>query len=185
VLLRNPASGNNIIIYFEKDGEWFVLKLQPGLDSIQEHYDVLSKIVSTFAFTAKEGIKVPTEYELLKDIDRWQVTYQLKSDTYSSQYLQCADGRKGTSAQDYLFGLNSDGFGEPPGDIDTPYRKVVQVLEDNGWTECGIPQSQQDPTNGTKYVFIKNNKLIGISKHYSMGVGNSLTILIQYSGRTA
>jgi len=42
-------------------------------------------------------------------------------------------GEKALVRRTICFGLNSDGFGEPPGDIDTPYRKVVQVLEDNGW----------------------------------------------------
>jgi len=42
------------------------VKLQPGLDSIQEHYDVLSKLFRPLLFTAKEGIKVPTEYECLR-----------------------------------------------------------------------------------------------------------------------
>ncbi len=177
-LLSHPKFGNDKIIYLLKDNEWFVISFSS--DEEADSLQLFNQIISTFAFTKAQANQAPAEYSLLKNIDKWALTYQLKSTAYSDVSMACTDGRKGNTSIGYMFNMSSDGFGEPPGDIDTPFNQVVQVLTENGWTDCGIPVKQQDPSNGTNRIFIKNNKLIGIFKHYSMGVGNSLRVAIQY-----
>lgn len=180
---ENPTTSNERIIYLEKDNEWFLFFLRPDQKNIRESYALLDKIIATFAFTAKEGNNPPAEYSLLKDISDWELSYQVKNNDYNALNLVCADGRKGNTSKDYLFSMGTHGDTQGrtnPGDIDIPFAKVVSTLKNNGWTDCGIPTEKQDPTNGNKYVFIKNNKLIGINKYYSMGTGNGLGVLIQY-----
>ena len=176
--LINKKYGDDRIIYVQKENEWYVFELYPGTKDKTEAYATLEKIVSTFKFTTAQTPAAPSAYQLFKDIDKWKVSYQNKN--YNSQMV-CVDGRKGDTSKGYTFSMNSNGYGEPPGDIDTPYGKVITTLQNNGWVECGVPKDQQDPSNkGYNQVFIKNNKLIGVFTYYSMGTGNSLSVSIQY-----
>jgi len=176
--LVDKKYGDDRIIYVQKDNEWFVFELYPGTNDKTQAYDTLEKIVSTFEFTSAHAQVAPIEYQLLKDIDKWQVSYQ---DRHYNSLMVCADGRKGSISKPYTFSMFSNGYGEPPGDIDTPYGKVITTLQNNGWAECGKPKNQQDPSNkGYDQMFIKDGKLIGVSTHYSMGTGNSLGVYIQY-----
>ncbi len=177
-MLNNPRYGNDKYIYLQKDGEWFVFHLLPGLKNFEENYALLDKILATFAFTAREASQAPAEYNFLKDIDSWEVAYQIKSNKIEA--FTCADGRNGSTSNGYLFSMGSQGYGEAPGDINTPYAKVVTALQKKGWIKCSIPESQQDPTGGTYNVYIKDNRLIKVAKSYSMGTGNYLGVLIQY-----
>jgi len=178
VELKDKKYGDDRIIYIQKDNEWFVFELNPGTNNKTQAYETLEKIVSTFEFTTAQAQTAPTRYQLFKDIDTWQINYQ---DRYYNSSMVCADGRKGSRSKPYTFSMFSNGYGDPPGDIDTPYGKVITTLQDNGWVECGKPKDQQDPSNkGYNQVFIKDGELIGVSTHYSMGTGNSLSVYIQY-----
>jgi len=176
--LVNKTYGDDRIIYFQKENEWYVFELYPGTKNKTEAYATLEKIVSTFKFTSAQTPTAPSAYQLFKDIDEWELSYQNKN--YNS-LMVCADGSKGDTSKGYTFGMNSNGYGDPPGDIDTPYQKVVNALKDNGWQQCkAIGQTELQDTQGTSEVFIKSNKLIGIFRHYSMGIGNLLWVSIQY-----
>mgnify|MGYP001619515892 CR=1 FL=1 len=178
VELKDRKFGDDRIIYVQKDNEWFVFELNPGINNKIQAYETLEKIVSTFEFISAKAQIPPSEYQLLKDIDKWQVSYQ---DRHYNSLMVCADERKGSLSKPYTFSMFSNGYGESPGDIDTPYGKVITTLQNNGWVECGKPKNQQDPSNkGYDQIFIKNDKLIGVSTHYSMGTGNSLSAYIQY-----
>ena len=178
VELKDKKDGDDRIIFLQKDNEWFVFELNPGTNDKTQAYETLEKIVSTFEFISAQPQIPPSEYQLFKAIDTWQVSYQ---DRYFNSLMVCADGRKGSKAKPYTFSIFSNGYGDPPGDIDTPYDKVIATLKNNGWVECGKPKNQQDPSSkGYDQVFIKDGELIGISTHYSMGTGNSLSVYIQY-----
>jgi hypothetical protein len=129
--------------------------------------------------TLPQPISAPPEYNLLKDIDKWILNYQDTDINYTDiNSLICLDGRKGNVGLNYVFTMVSKGYGDPPGDIDTPYKKVVSILQNNGWQKCKT--SELDGGKLTSEVFIKNNRLIGVFRSYSMGVGNYLTVKIQY-----
>lgn len=169
-------------IDFNRDGNWYHIELASGGSSEQqkENEPIFDHMLSTFAFTSAQPPQAPAEYSLFKNIDTWALTYQ----SNNTSALVCTDGRKGSTAKNYVFQMSTQGDtnnGTSPGDIDTPYGKVITALKNNGWQQCKtVGETELQDTQGTSEVFIKSNKLIGVFKHYSMGVGNSLWIDIQY-----
>ena len=164
-------------IDFMRNSDWYHLEFYTSNANKQQTETILGHILETFTFTVSRGQQAPTEYDLLKNIDTWTLTYQDKN----TSALVCSNGKKGNTSTGYVFTMNSKGYGEGPGDVDTPYQKVITALNNNGWQQCkAIGATELQDTQGTSEVFTKNNKLIGVSRHYSMGVGNSLSVQIQY-----
>lgn len=168
-----------IVVQFQKGQNWYVQTFTYNKGKAQVAESVMNQILATFKFTTA-AVQASVEYSLFKDVDNWVLDYQDKSHQVSSgQYsMVCSDGKKGNTTSSYVFSMNSSGYGERPGDIDTPYKKVLGILQNNGWQQCrNLDQTDmQSPSE----IFIKNNKLIGIFRHSSMGTGNSLQVSIQY-----
>lgn len=169
-------------IDFNRNSNSFHIILANGGSPEQQkkNEEIFDHLISTFVFTTAKAPQAPEGYNMFKDIEKWALTYQ----SSNTSALVCADGRKGSTTKNYVFQMSTQGDTSnqtTPGDIDTPYAKVITTLQNNSWVECGTPKNQQDPSNkGYDQVFIKNNKLIGVFTHYSMGTGNSLSIYIQY-----
>jgi hypothetical protein len=164
-------------IDFMRNSDCYHLESYTSNTNKQQAEPIFNHILETFTFTVSRGQQAPAEYDLLKDIDKWTLTYQDKN----MSSLVCSNGKKGNTSAGYVFTITSKGYGEGPGDIDTPYQKVITTLNNNGWQQCkSIGATELQDTQGTSEVFIKNNKLIGVFRHYSMGVGNSLWVQIQY-----
>jgi len=169
-------------ISFGKDNNTYDIQLfNSGTDSQkQANQSIFSHILSSFAFIAAQPPQAPVEYSLFKDLETWSLTYQVKVDPP----LACSNGSTGNTSTPYSFQMSTQGDTKnqtTAGDIDTPYAKVISILQANGWQECKpIGATEEESTQGTSQVFIKNGKLIGIFRHYSNGIGNSLWLDIQY-----
>jgi len=164
-------------IDFMRNNDWYHLEFYTSKANEKEAESILNHILETFTFTVSRGQQAPAEYDLLKNIDTWTLTYQDKN----TSALVCSNGKKGNSSASYVFTMTSKGYGEGPDNIDTPYQKVITTLKNNGWQQCkDIGKTELQDTQGTSEVFIKNNKLIGVFRHYSMGTGNFLWVSIQY-----
>lgn len=182
-----PANGISTLygieIYFKKDNSWYLLQAYYPKAAKAESEIIFEHLFSTFAFMVPEPPTAPAEYGLLKDVEKWVSTYQIKDPSG----LVCSDGNKGNINIPYAFQMATSGdtvnFTQP-GDIDSPYAKVIATLKNNGWQQCKtIGETELQDTKSTSEVFIKNGKLIGVYKYYSMGAGNSLSVLIQYNSK--
>lgn len=165
-------------IYFQKESDWYVITFYMSDKNKQKTEPIFDHILASFIFTTPQPLSVPFEYELLKGTENWTLTYQNRN------VVSCSDGRKGNTTNTYAFAMSTQGDTNnrtSAGDINTPYAEVIFTLKNNGWQQCKtIGPTQLQETQGTSEVFIKNDRLVGVYRQYSMGVGNSLNVIIQY-----
>ncbi len=93
-------------------------------------------------------------------------------------YMSCEDPCKKKPSLYKLFSIGGGGIGEPPGDVDTPFAKIENKLASEGWTKC---RSADDSGKPTIDYFKKKDKMIAMSRYYSMGVGNGIGLSITTS----
>ena len=93
-------------------------------------------------------------------------------------YASCEDPCQKKPSLYRWISIGGGGIGEAPGDIDTPYTQLAGKLASEGWIEC---RSADDSGKPTVDYFTKGNKLVSVSRYYSMGVGNGIGVGITIS----
>jgi hypothetical protein len=158
-------------LLFQKDNVQYLGTISGNQALEQQTKPIVSEILSSFAFEAPQAQNPPAEYQSIEKLSgNWTLTYQ----DGKTKDIVCSDGNTGTMPQGYVFTMSAS-----PADqnVDTPYTNVVSVLENSGWTQCN---SSNAVPQAPSAVFLKNNRLIEVSRYYSNGVGNSLIVQIQY-----
>lgn len=169
-----PAGIDITSIDFMRGNDWY--KIQLFGEKTPEASQFFDHMLSSFTFEAPQLAESPREYNLLKDLDKWSLNYEDKN----ISALKCSNGSQGDITKSYVFTMISNGYGNPSGDIETPYKKVVSILENDGWQLCNSRTKAEEVDQGGKVdVYTRINRLIGVYTHYSMGVGNSLVVQIQ------
>jgi uncharacterized protein YecT (DUF1311 family) len=120
--------------------------------------------------------KLPGEYDWLRSL---AVEGFSEGFTISRAYGSCEDPCKRKPELYRWISIVGRGIGEEPGDIDTPYAKLAKKLTSEGWSKC---RSADDSGKPTIDYFSKNDKMVIVSRYYSMGVGNSISFGITISG---
>ena len=121
--------------------------------------------------------EIPEEYEWLRAI----APAGLSKNEFSigRAYAGCEDPcRKKPSLYRWI-SIGGRGIGNGAGDVDTPYGQLAKRLVSQGWTKC---RSADDSGKPTIDYFAKGNKIVSVSRYYSMGVGNGIGIGITISG---
>jgi uncharacterized protein YecT (DUF1311 family) len=121
--------------------------------------------------------KPPPEYDWVKAIEPEGFS---KEFSLGRGHMSCDDPCEEKPSLYKLLSIGGSGIGQPPGDVDTPYAKIVHKLTSGGWTKC---RSADDSGTRTIDYFEKNDKMIAISRAYSMGVGNGIGLSIATSSR--
>ncbi len=120
--------------------------------------------------------KIPQEYEWLKATAPAGFS---KGFSLGRAYMSCEDPCKKKPSPYRWISIWGRGIGEEPGDIDTPFAKLAKKLASEGWNEC---RSADDSGKPTMNYFVKGGKMVGVSRYYSMGAGNSIGFGITISG---
>jgi uncharacterized protein len=124
-------------------------------------------------------IKVPTQYDWAQTVVPKQFSRRF---SIGRGYMSCTDPCAQKPSLYRLLSVGGGGIGEPPGDVDTPYAKIVHKLASEGWTKC---RSADDSGKPTIDYFKKKDRMIAISRYHSMGAGNGLSLSITTSGPLA
>ena len=126
--------------------------------------------------SALPEVEFPPEYEWLKAIAPAGFD---RGFSIGRAYMTCEDPCKQQPSLYKFVSIGGSGIGEGPGDIDTPYAQIVSRLASDGWTKC---RSADDSGKPTIDHFWKKDKMIAVSRYYSMGAGNSMGVSITASG---
>lgn len=119
--------------------------------------------------------ELPQEYDWLRAIAPPGFS---EGFSISRGYMGCEDPCKTRPALYRLLSIWGSGIGDPPGDVDTPFKQLVSKLASEGWIKC---RSADDSGKPTMDYFTKKDKMLAISRYYSMGAGNSIGLLITIS----
>jgi len=92
-------------------------------------------------------------------------------------YASCEDPCQKAPSLYRWISIRGEGIGEGLGDIDTPYAQIVKRLSSDGWTMC---RSASETKLSVEY-FSKKDKIILVSRYYSMSVGNGIALGITAS----
>jgi len=165
-------------IYVEREAEWYWMEMWASESDKAQADRILDHILSTFIFITPRPPEPPAEYRLFRGAAGWKLTYQR---TFNGR-LVCSDGRTGKTTTNYLFTMGTgENLENVSGDVDTIYGAIKSTLQANDWQMCKpIGPDEFEQTSQTSEMFIKNGRLIGVFRYYSMAVGKSLDIWIQY-----
>ena len=120
-------------------------------------------------------IKIPPQYDWIKTVVPKEFFSRF---SIGRGYMSCTDPCAQKPSPYRLLSVGGGGIGDPPGDVDAPYTKIVHKLADEGWTKC---RSADDSGKPTVDYFKKKDKMIALSRVYSMGAGNGLSLSITTS----
>jgi uncharacterized protein YecT (DUF1311 family) len=183
-LASTSASEKSVLVQSQK--KWLILRNSYNLNPYHGDYTgALSDVAEVYRNRiaalrsdqlARLETKVPEEYAWLRS-----VAVEGFSEGFSIRraYASCEDPCKKKPELYRWISIAGSGIGEEPGDLDTPYGKVVTKLAAEGWSKC---RSADDSGKPTIDYFTKNGQLVAVSRYYSMGVGNGIGFGITISG---
>jgi uncharacterized protein len=120
---------------------------------------------------------IPKEYGWLQSIA--PEGFSKEEFSIGRAYAGCADPcRKQPSLYRWI-SIGGGGIGDEPGDVDTPYAQLVKRLAAGGWTSCREADDSGKPTID---YFTKGNRMVSVSRYYSMGAGNGIGVGVTISG---
>lgn len=177
------------LINFTSGSKTVAMELDEPVSEAADNAPILQHLLSTFAFTNAQSTS-PPEFQLLKDIYPWDVTYQVNTSGVLDSFA-CSDGNKGNTKMPYVFSLSTQDNGhmvyqnqDPQTDAAAQIEaKVVSLITANDWHLCGESTESEDLANGSGHfkIFIKDGRLLVSNKTYYPAKGiNSLSIFIQY-----
>jgi uncharacterized protein YecT (DUF1311 family) len=121
--------------------------------------------------------KIPREYD-------WLIATApegfSKEFAISRAYVSCEDPCKTKPSVRRWISIGGNGIGPEPGDIDTPYTTLVKRLASEGWIKC---RSAADDSGKLQVDHFNNgDKMVSVSRSYSMGAGNGIGFAVTISG---
>lgn len=119
--------------------------------------------------------KAPKEYEWLRALAPEGFS---KGFSIGRTYMSCDDPCKKIPSSYRWISISGRGIGDEPGDIGTPFEKIVKKLLSEGWSKC---RSTDDSGKPTMDYFVKNDKMVELFRYFSMGAGNSISFGITIS----
>lgn len=94
-------------------------------------------------------------------------------------YATCADPCQEKHSLYRWISIGGNGTGDSPGDVDTPYDTLGKRLAAEGWKKC---RDTTDDSGKLQFsYFRKQSKFVEVTRSYSMGVGNSVSLSITIS----
>jgi len=93
-------------------------------------------------------------------------------------YAGCEDPCQKKPALYRWISIGGSGIGDEPGDVDTPYGQLAKKLASEGWTKC---REASDSGKPLIEYFTKGKGIVTVSRTYSMGAGNDISLGITIS----
>jgi len=120
---------------------------------------------------------LPKEYDWLRTVA--PEGFSKDQFAISRGYAGCEDPCQKKPSLYRWISIGGRGIGEEPGDIDTPYAELLRRLAAQGWAKC----REVTDDSGKQRVdrFRKNEKMVSVSRGYSMGTGNGIGIEVTIS----
>ena len=176
----------------EKDGiiasqrKWLVLRnsyrVAPypsdDLNAIAELFELYKERIEVLKSSnlALLEPQLPKEYQWLLAIAPAGLS---KDFSITRGYATCADPCQEKHSLYRWISIGGSGTGDPPGDVDTPYDTLVKRLAAEGWMKC---RDTADDSGKVQFsYFRKQDKFVEITRSYSMGVGNGISLSITIS----
>jgi len=123
----------------------------------------------------------PAEYEWLKTVTT--EGFEKKKFGIGRAYGSCDNPCERNPSLYRWISVGGGGVGWPPGDVDKPFDKTVKKLTSEGWRHCRTAEDSGQPEKVD--YFKKGDRLVALSRSYSMGAGNGIGFGVTISGPLA
>jgi uncharacterized protein YecT (DUF1311 family) len=161
------------------DSQIHWLKIRRGFESNSRSVDPDGEISDFVAFyqkriSALRSLKFNSFWEDMPKESQWLRKILPDPPSYGRALLSCDDPCQIEPFVYKVISFSGNGEGEPPGDIVSPLAKIEKKLLSERWLKCR-ESTDSSGASSTDY-FKKDDKILAVSTHFSMGTGNGIGV---------